>query len=95
MGMKRILFVILALAVMVLPSCKKTRYCRCTTIQNEEVVNLGEDYYTTEDGSSCADKSKEIVGWGQVICTEVSEYEVTGENPSWWENLFNNHNNKP
>ena len=46
-------------------------------------MNLGEDYYTTEDGSSCSDKSKEIVGWGQVICTEVSEYEVTGENPSW------------
>lgn len=95
MGMKKILFVMLALAVMLLPSCKKTRYCRCTTIQNEEVVNLGEDYYTTEDGTSCSDKSKEIVGWGQVICTEVSEYEVTGENPSWWENLFNNNNNKP
>ena len=90
MRMKKLLFVILALAIVALPSCKKTRYCRCTTSQNEEVVNLGEDYYTTEDGSSCSDKSKEIVGWGQVICTEVSEYEVTGENPSWWENLINN-----
>ena len=78
-----------ALLILLLPSCKKTRYCRCTTIQNEEVVNLGEDYYTIEDGSSCNDRSKEIVGWGQVICTEVSEYEVTGENPSWWENLIN------
>lgn len=91
--MKKILIVILALSVVVLSSCKKTRYCRCTTIQNEEVVNLGEEYYTIEDGSSCSDKSKEIVGWGQVICTEVSEYEVTGQNPSWWENLFNNNNN--
>jgi hypothetical protein len=94
-GMKKILIIILVLSVVVLTSCKKTRYCRCTTIQNEEVVNLGEEYYTIEDGSSCSDKSKEIVGWGQVICTEVSEYEVTGENPSWWENLFNNNNNKP
>lgn len=91
--MKKILIVMLALSMAVLPSCKKTRYCRCTTIQNEEVVNLGEDYYTIEDNSSCADKSKEIQGWGQVICYEVSEYEVTGENPKWWENLFNN--NKP
>lgn len=99
--MKKILIVIIALAIVVLPSCKKTRYCRCTTIQNEEVVNLGEDYYTIEDGSSCSDKSKEIVGWGQVICTEVSESEVTGEETNWWDNLFgggnnnNNHNNKP
>ena len=95
LGMKKILFIILALSVVALSSCKKTRYCRCTTIQNEEVVNLGEEYYTIEDGSSCSDKSKEIVGWGQVICTEVSEYEVTGENPSWWESLFNSNNNKP
>ena len=50
--MKKVLFVILALAILVLPSCKKTRYCRCTTIQNEEVVNLGEEYYTIEDNSS-------------------------------------------
>ena len=90
--MKKALFVILALAIVVLPSCKKTRYCRCTTIQNEEVVNLGEEYYTIEDNSSCADKSKEIEGWGQVICYEVSEYEVTGENPSWWDELFSNNN---
>ena len=97
MKMKKVLFILLALAVVVLSSCKKTRYCRCTTIQNEEVVNLGEEYYTIEDNSSCADKSKEIQGWGQVICYEVSEYEVTGENPSWWEELFgiNNNNNKP
>lgn len=93
--MKKSLFVILVFAFMVLPSCKKTRYCKCTTTQNNEVVDLGEDYYTIEDGSSCSDKSKEIVGWGQVICTEVSEYEVTGERPSWWENLFGSNNNKP
>ena len=80
MKMKKFVIVALALAVLVLPSCKKTRYCRCTTIQNEEVVNLGEEYYTIEDGSSCSDKSKEIEGWGQVICYEVSEYEVTGAN---------------
>ena len=95
--MKKFLIVILALAIVVLPSCKKTRYCKCTTMQNDEVVELGEDYYTIEDGSSCNDKSKEIVGWGQVMCSEVSEYEVTGERPSWWDNLFNggnnNHNN--
>ena len=89
--MKKLLIVLLALMVVALSSSKKTRYCRCTTtIQNEEVVNLGEDYYTIEDGSSCSDKSKEIVGWGQVICTEVSEYEVTGQKPNWWQNLFNN-----
>ena len=94
--MKRFLIVALFLSIVVLPSCKKTRYCKCTTIQNEEVVDLGEDYYTIEDGSSCSDKSKEIVGWGQVICNEVSEYEVTGEKPSWWENLFGGgYNNKP
>lgn len=90
MRMKKLLIVLFALMVVALPSCKKTRYCRRTTIQNEEVVNLGEDYYTIEDGSSCSDKSKEIVGWGQVICTEVSEYEVTGQRPNWWQNLFNN-----
>ena len=67
--MKKCLIIAVALLVLVLPSCKKTRYCKCTTIQNEEVVDLGEDYYTIEDGSSCSDKSKEIVGWGQVICT--------------------------
>lgn len=92
--MKRCLIGSVVLLMLVLPSCKKTRYCKCTTIQNEEVVELGEDYYTIEDGSSCADRAKEIVGWGQVICTEVSEYEVTGEKPSWWENLFNNNNPK-
>ena len=86
--MRKVLFAVLALAVLVLPSCKKTRYCRCTTIQNEEVVNLGEEYYTIEDGSSCSDRAKEIVGWGQVICTEVSKAEATGEENKWWENLF-------
>lgn len=86
--MKNCLIIALAVTMLVLPSCKKTRYCRCTTIQNNEVVDLGEDYFTIEDNSSCSDKSKEIVGWGQVICKEVSEFEVTGENPSWWESLF-------
>ena len=91
--MKRLLVVLIVLAIVALPSCKKTRYCKCTTTQYGEVVELGQDYYTIEDGSSCNDKSKEIVGWGQVLCSEVSEYEVTGEKPSWWENLFNGGNN--
>ena len=91
--MKKILIIMIALSVLVLPACKKTRYCKCTTIQNEEVVELGADYYTIEDGSSCADKSKEIVGWGQVICTEFSEEEVTGEEHHWWDDLFNHNNN--
>ena len=86
--MKKCLIIVVALLVLALPSCKKTRYCRCTTVQNEEVVELGSDFYTIEDGSSCSDRAKEIVGWGQVICSEVSQYEATGENPSWWENLF-------
>ena len=89
MKMKKSLIIATAfLLALAATSCKKTRYCKCTTIQNEEVVELGEDYYTIEDGSSCSDRSKEIVGWGQVICTEVSESEVTGEESHWWENLF-------
>ena len=94
--MKKFLIVILALAIVVLPSCRKTRYCKCTTIQNQEVVDLGEDYYSIEDDTPCFEKSKEIVGWGQVICTEVSEYEVTGEEHHWWNDIFgggNNNNN--
>lgn len=94
--MKKLLIVVLAVAIVVLPSCKKTRYCKCTTIQNQEVVDLGEDYYSIEDGSSCSDKSKEIVGWGQVICNEVSESEVTGQEHHWWDDIFgggNNNNN--
>lgn len=94
--MKKCLLIVAALLILALPSCKKTRYCKCTTMQNDEVVELGDDYYTIEDGSSCNDKSKEIVGWGQVICTEVSEYEVTGQEHHWWNDIFgggNNNNN--
>ena len=93
--MKKCLLIIAALLILVLPSCKKTRYCKCTTIQNDEVVELGSDYYTIEDGSSCNDKSKEIVGWGQVVCTEVSESDVTGQEHHWWDDIFGggNHNN--
>ena len=86
--MKKLMIIIAALLLLVATSCKKTRYCRCTTVQNDEVVNLGEDFYTIEDNSSCSDRAKEIVGWGQVICTEVSEAEATGEESNWWENLF-------
>ena len=86
--MKKLLFVILALAILVLPSCKKTRYCRCTTVQNDEVIELGDDFFTIEYGSSCSDRAREIEGWGQVVCTEVSTEEATGEDNKWWENLF-------
>ena len=70
-------------------SCQKTKYCRCTTVLNDELVELGDDFYTIEDGSDCSDRAREIVGWGQVICTEVSKEEATGEQDKWWENLFN------
>ena len=86
--MRRLVIIIAVLLLLGATSCKKTRYCRCTTIQNDEVVNLGEDYYIIEDGSSCSDRAREIVGWGQVICSEVSKYEATGEENKWWENLF-------
>lgn len=92
MKMKLLIMAVMML-VLTAVSCKKTRYCRCTTIQNEEVVDLGDDFYTIMDGSSCDDRAKEIVGWGQVICTEVSKAEATGEENKWWENLFNS--NKP
>lgn len=87
--MKKILIISLLLSVLVLPACKKTKYCRCTTIQNDEVVELGDDYYTIEDNSECSDRAREIEGWGQVICTEVSEAEATGKEEKWWEKLFN------
>ncbi len=86
--MRKYIILLTAMLLLCATSCKKTRYCRCTTIQNDEVVNLGEDFYTIEDGSSCSDRAKEIVGWGQVICTEVSKAEATGEENKWWENLF-------
>jgi hypothetical protein len=86
--MKKLVIILAALTLLFTASCKKTRYCRCTTIQNDEVVNLGEDFYVIEDGSSCSDRAKEIVGWGQVICTEVSKQEATGEENKWWEDLF-------
>lgn len=86
--MRKYFVIIMALSLLCFSSCKKTRYCRCTTIQNDEVVNLGEDFYVIEDGSSCSDRAKEIVGWGQVICTEVSKAEATGEENKWWEELF-------
>lgn len=86
--MKKYVVILVAFVLLCFTSCKKTRYCRCTTIQNDEVVNLGEDFYVIEDGSSCSDRAKEIVGWGQVICSEVSKYEATGEENKWWENLF-------
>ncbi len=78
--------IVLALSV---SSCKKTRYCRCTTVQNDEVIELGDEFFTIEDGSSCSDRAREIEGWGQVVCTEVSKEEATGEENNWWENFFN------
>lgn len=85
---RKCLFAVLVFLMLVASSCKKTRYCRCTTVKNEEVVELGDEFYMIEDGSSCSDKAKEIVGWGQVICTEISKAEATGEENHWWENLF-------
>lgn len=88
--MRRIfLTAVIVILVVGFSSCQKTKYCRCTTIQNDEVVELGDDFYTIEDGSDCSDRAREIVGWGQVICTEVSKEEATGEENKWWENLFN------
>lgn len=92
--MKKCLIIAAALLILVLPSCKKTRYCRCTAVLNEEVHELGDEFYVIEDGSSCSDRAKEIAGWGQVICTEVSKEEATGEGNHWWENLFNHNNPK-
>ena len=82
--MRKYVIILAALLLLCATACNKTRYCRCTTIQNDEVVNLGEDFYTIEDGSSCSDRAREIVGWGQVICTEVSKAEATGEENKWW-----------
>jgi len=85
---KTIVIVVSVMLVLMLSSCKKTRYCRCSTVLNEEVVELGDELYTIEDGSSCTDRAREIVGWGQVVCTEVSESEATGEENNWWEDFF-------
>lgn len=94
--MKKYLIILLALALVGLSSCHKTRYCKCTTIINEEVVEVGQpdEYYLIEDGrESCAEKAKDIDGWGHVTCTEYSEEEVTGEEHHWWDDIFGNNNN--
>ena len=90
MGMmkKGIWIAAVLLLALTVSSCKKTRYCRCITVQNEEVIELGDEFYVIEDGSRCSDRSKEFSGWGQVVCTEVSKQEATGEENKWWENLF-------
>ena len=86
MTMKKVLIAIALILVVLCFSCKKTRYCRCSTIINDEAVELGQDYYIILDRSSCDDRAKEIVGWGHVTCVEVSEEEVTGEDVHhWWE----------
>ena len=86
--MKRYAFLLLCLLLLAATSCKKTRYCRCTMIQNEEVIELGDEYYILESGT-CKEKAKEISGRPQVVCSEVSKYEATGEENKWWEDLFN------
>lgn len=94
--MKKYLVVVFALSLLALTSCHKTRYCKCTTIINEEVVEVGEEgeFYLIEDGrASCAEKAKEIQGWGQVTCTEYSESEATGVEHNWWDFIFGNQNN--
>ena len=90
MTMKKVLFALALILMVVFPSCKKERYCRCTTIIEDEAVNLGHDetdYYMILDHSSFEEKSKEIVGWGHVTCVEISKEEVT-HNPDdkpWWQ----------
>ena len=96
--MKKYLIILFVFMLVTFSSCHKTRYCKCTTIINEEVVELGDDsfnrFYVIEDGRmSCAEKAKDIDGWGHVTCTEYSEEEVTGEEHHWWDDLFGNHNN--
>lgn len=94
--MKRYLVILFALSLLAFSSCHKTRYCKCTTVINEEVVELGDEKesYIIEDGrESCADKSKEIQGWGHVTCTEISQYEATGVEHHWWDDIFGNNNN--
>lgn len=94
--MKKYFIILLALMLMTLSSCHKTRYCKCTTIINEEVVDVVEngEHYLIEDGRlSCAEKSKQIYGWGQVTCTEISKQEATGVESNWWDDLFGNNNN--
>lgn len=90
--MKKGLFIIALLSLtLVFSSCQKTKYCQCFAVVENEDVQLGDDYYMVEHGT-CNDKAKEIVGWGQVTCKEVSLEEEEG---SWFERLFNqifNHN---
>ena len=94
--MKKYVVILLAMALVGLSSCHKTRYCKCTTIINEEVVEVVQpyEYYLIEDGrESCAEKAKEIQGWGHVTCNEISEEEATGVEHNWWDDIFGNHNN--
>lgn len=83
--MKKLLIAMTLIAMFAFSSCNKARYCRCSVIIDDEAVELGEDYYMILDHSSCDERAKEIVGWGHVTCTEVSEEEVTGEPHHWWE----------
>lgn len=90
--MKKGLYII-ALITMALAfsSCQKTKYCQCFAFVDNEDVQLGEDYYMMEHGT-CNDKAKEIVGWPQVTCKEITFEEEEGP---WYERLFNtlfNHN---
>ena len=87
--MRKIWMIVAVLLVLCTTSCKKTRYCRCTAMQNNEVVELGDDFYVILDKTSCSDKAREFSGWNQVVCTEVSKEEATGEENKWWERFFN------
>ena len=98
MKMKKCLVILFALVLVGFTSCHKTRYCKCTTIIDEEVVELGDGstngFFVIEDGrESCAEKAKDIDGWGHVTCTEYSEEEVTGQEHHWWDDIFGNNNN--
>ena len=97
--MKKILRLTLMLLLLVaVSSCQKSKYCRCSAVIDNEVVELGEDLFIIEHGN-CSDKAKEIIGWGTVTCVEE---QVEGEQ-SFWDRIFeffnhsnnnnNNHNN--
>ena len=88
--MKKVLMLMALVLLVAFSSCKKERYCRCTTIIEDEAVNLGhdqDDYYLILDHSSCEEKSKEFSGWGHVTCVEITKEEATHnpEDKPWWQ----------
>ncbi len=86
--MKKLFFLFAIAALVGFASCKKTTWCQCSAVVNNESVMLGEEtepYYM--EAGSCSDKEKEFKGWGQVICREVDNPNKDQE-PSFWDKLF-------